>query len=159
MRGVYKQPFLDANIFFAAVASDKGGSYFILELAKQGKIFPSTSAYALSEAEKNISVKLGKEKLRHHHENLISMPLHIQSTLDVGVDRWIEKMALDYLPGKDAPILISAMNAHSTHLITLDRKHFLNNEDLRDILENVKILTPGDFIKEFLENPESFQVD
>jgi predicted nucleic acid-binding protein len=46
--------FLDANVFFAAVSSPKGGSHFILELAKKGKLEIITVNQALLEAERNI---------------------------------------------------------------------------------------------------------
>lgn len=42
--------FLDANIFFAAVASRTGGSFLILELAKRRKIGIVTVLHALAEA-------------------------------------------------------------------------------------------------------------
>ena len=46
--------FLDANIFFAAVRSPHGGSYFVIELAKRKYLQIVTVAYALAEAERNI---------------------------------------------------------------------------------------------------------
>ncbi len=55
--------FLDANIFFAAARSPKGGSGFILELAKIGKIEVITVSQALLEAERNIAKKLGTNYL------------------------------------------------------------------------------------------------
>ncbi|MBU4299161.1 PIN domain-containing protein [Patescibacteria group bacterium] len=45
--------FLDANIFFAGARSQKGGSGFILELAKRQKIEITTVSYVLLEAEQN----------------------------------------------------------------------------------------------------------
>ncbi|TSC75332.1 MAG: hypothetical protein G01um101433_906 [Parcubacteria group bacterium Gr01-1014_33] len=71
--------FLDANVFFAAVASKTGGSYFILELAKKRMTEIVTVAYALSEAERNIQKKLGDRVLATHYENLLAASPVIQS--------------------------------------------------------------------------------
>ena len=139
--------FLDANIFFAAVASSKGGSYLIIELAKKGLLLVSSSAHALSEAEHNILKKLGSEALACHRANLLDMRLHMQSISRAG--EYVTGMSLQYLPDKDVPILIAAMESGATHLITLDRKHFLDNQNIKDVLaEYMKIVTPGDFLKE-----------
>lgn len=60
--------FLDANVFFAEATSPKGGSGFILELAKKKKLEVITVNQALLEAEQNIGKKLGPRYLNHHYQ-------------------------------------------------------------------------------------------
>jgi len=55
--------FLDANVFFAAARSPKGGSGFVLEIAKKGELEIVTVSQALLEAERNIFKKLGTRYL------------------------------------------------------------------------------------------------
>ncbi len=54
-----KRIFLDANVFFAAAGSPKGGSGFVLELAKKRKLEIITVNQAFLGAEQNILKKLG----------------------------------------------------------------------------------------------------
>jgi len=118
--------FLDANIFFAAVRSPTGGSYFVVELAKQKQIRVVTVAHALAEAERNIAEKLGDDKLTLHYENLLAIRPAIQSlaSYPLGLER---KLAVA-VPEKDIPIVLGALLSSADVLITLDRKHLLENQ-------------------------------
>lgn len=137
--------FLDANVFFAAVASRTGGSYFILELAKKGFIEVVTVAHALSEAERNIAKKLDGVSLARHYENLLTIQPHIQSLMDVSEDT--ERKFFGIVPDKDIPIVLGAFLSGAKFLITLDRKHMFSNIKLRELPLPFAILTPGDFIQ------------
>jgi hypothetical protein len=48
------------------------------------------------------------------------------------------------LPEKDTPILLAAMNAKATHLLTVDKKHFggLCGQTIGGVL----ILSPGEYL-------------
>ena len=137
--------FLDANIFFAAVSSKTGGSFFIVELAKQGRFVPATAAHALAEAERNIKIKLGEAALRQHHENVLAIYPYIPSFRKT--DKKMEEIVSKYVPKKDIPIVLGALESHADFLITLDRKHLLDNEDLKWLFDNLSIITPGDFLQ------------
>ncbi|MBI3442395.1 MAG: PIN domain-containing protein [Candidatus Sungbacteria bacterium] len=137
--------FLDANIFFAAVRSSTGGSYFIMELAKQGHIRIVTVAYALVEAERNIEEKIGEGALHAHYENLLAARPIIQSVVKIPFI-FASKLAT-VMPEKDIPILAGALVSGAEALITLDRKHFLENEKLLKIGIPIPIITPGDFLQ------------
>lgn len=78
--------FLDANIFFAGARSPKGGSGFVLELAKKGKLEIITVNQALLEAEENIRKKLGLPYLNRHYQNLLEIKPKIQSIRFVTLD-------------------------------------------------------------------------
>lgn len=137
--------FLDANIFFAAVASKTGGSYFILELAKQRMAEIVTVAYALSEAERNIQKKLGNRALAAHYENLLTASPIVQSLAQVPKE-W-ERRLTPLVSEKDMPIVLGALLSGAPALITLDRKHLLGNTRLHALMPNMAVMTPGDFIQ------------
>lgn len=142
-----KLVFLDANIFFAAVKSQTGGSYFIIELAKRNKLGIVTVVHALAEAEHNIGKKINATALQIHYENLLYSKLTTQSLIEIPKE--LEEKLMLCVPEKDIPILAGAILSKAEALITLDKKHFLDNEKLRDTNFNVIIATPGDFLKRY----------
>ena len=52
--------FLDANVLFTAAHNRDGKAGAVIELGKQGRWRCFTSAYALEEAQRNLSVKYSK---------------------------------------------------------------------------------------------------
>lgn len=52
---------------------------------------------------------------------------------------------------KDLPIVLGTLLSNADALITLDQKHFLKNERLKDLPLPFSILTPGDFIRQYLQ--------
>jgi len=144
--------FLDANIFFAAAGSPKGGSAFVLELAKRTKLQLVTVSYALIEAERNIKKKLDSEALVRHYQNLLDADLNIQGVERVSTDTiaQFEKIIIQ----KDIPILLGAISADVDFLVTLDKKDFLENKKLASMNLPFEILTPGEFLKRYLEDKE-----
>lgn len=139
--------FLDANIFFAGAGSPKGGSGFILELAKINKIEIITVSQALLEAEENILKKLGLPYLNRHYQNLLGIKPKIQS-IEFITPKEISKLK-KLLPEKDIPILAGAVLSGSQTLITLDKKHFLNNDKLKGIKLLLGIMNPGEFLRKY----------
>ncbi len=138
--------FLDANIFFAAVRSHAGGSYFILQLARAGRIKLITVAHALAEAERNINAKLRIAALQEHYDNLLCTRPVIQS-----LGRELEELEAVYrsfVVDKDLPILLGAVLSEADFLITLDRKHLLNNLALA-VSCPMPIVTPGDYLQKY----------
>lgn len=141
--------FLDANVFFAGTRSPRGGSGFVLELAKKKKIEPITTSHALLEAEQNILKKLGPDCLNRHYQNLLEIKPKIQSIEFVTIKEINRLKKL--IPSKDIPILLGAIVSGTQFLITLDRKHFLNNEKLKKIKLPFKILNPGEFLRKYFK--------
>jgi len=144
-----KRLFLDANIFFTAARSPKGGSGFVLELAKKRKLEVITTTQALLEAEENIKKKLGNLYLIRHYQNLTDIKPKIQS-IEYVTPREIIKFK-KILPMKDIPILLGTILSKAQFLITLDRKHFLNNKKLKGLKIPFKIVNPGDFLRKYLK--------
>lgn len=141
--------FLDANIFFSAVRSEMGGSYFVIELAKQNRIHVATVAHALAEAERNISRKIGAAALAHHYENIRRIAPTMQSLEQVPIV--LEHLLRSSMPEKDIPILLGALLSEATILLTLDKKHLLRNPKLSMFQLPVLIMTPGDFLQKYFE--------
>lgn len=139
--------FVDANIFFAAVKSKTGGSYFILELAKCNRVELVTVAHAIAEAERNIRNKIGERALQDHYDNLLTARPAIQSLTSVSLE--LEARLRPYVPENDLPILLGALLSKPEALVTLDRKHFLRNEKLAVLKPPFSIMTPGDFIQKY----------
>ncbi len=140
--------FLDANIFFAAAGSLQGGSAFVLELGKRQKFEVVTVSHALLEAERNIRSKLGEKYLARHHQNLLELKPIIQSIAAVPTEKLVEFEK--FIPMKDIPILVGAILSNAQFLITLDRRDFLENRRLRSLPLPFDIITPGDFLKQYL---------
>jgi predicted nucleic acid-binding protein len=57
-----------------------------------------------------------------------------------------QKARLVALPAKDRPILLSAVAAKATHLLTGDVKHF--GKYYRQTIAGVMILSPAEFVEE-----------
>lgn len=138
---------IDANVFFAAAGSPKGGSGFVLELAKKKKLEVITVNQALLEAEQNILKKLGPRYLNRHYQNLLEIKPKIQPIEFVTL-REIAKLK-KILPEKDIPILLGVIFSKSQILITLDRKHFLGNEKLKGLKLPFEIMNPGEFLRKY----------
>ena len=137
--------FLDANVIFSAVYSETGGSAYILELAKKDRIKLYSSRLAIKEAERNLREKAKAEAVLKFYDLLSE--IHIEL---VDVSRAKAKESFSDLVGeKDSPILASAIASKANFLITLDKKHFLNQKVLNANL-TVKIINPSQFIEKYL---------
>lgn len=120
--------FLDANIYFTAARSPSGGSSFVLEFVKKGKLKLFITTHVLKEAERNLRLKEDLRVLLRHYENLeLAKPRIVK----------IEK---------DALVLAGAQKAKVNYLVTLDRKHFFTKEVGLAKLP-FQIVTPGQLIE------------
>jgi len=132
--------FLDASTIVAAVISSSGGSFRILTEASIRGFHLLISRYAYHEAESTIQEK---------YPLLLERLYQITSFFEFNPEppkKLIQK-ALKLIDFKDAPVLAAAIKESVDILITLDRKHFIDNPKLKDI--NFVILTPSDFIKKY----------
>lgn len=139
--------FLDANIFFAAVRSPSGGSYFVIELAKREQVRVTTVAHALAEAERNIEKKIGQDALARHYDNLRAIQPAIQSLANIPLV--LEYRLQTCVPEKDIPIVLGALLSSTPILLTLDQKHLLCNIKLATLHLPISIMSPGDFLRTF----------
>ena len=137
--------FLDANIFFAATASNTGASHFLFELGEQKHLKLISSFYALQEARRNIEKKLGPDKI-----NTFLRLVSCLSKIDKTETDDNETAKYQHLiVAKDLPILLSAQKMKADFLITLDKKDFktpkLSNANLP-----FKIMLPGEYVQQFV---------
>jgi predicted nucleic acid-binding protein len=123
--------FLDANVLFsAAYRSDTG----LLQLWKLRKVVLCSSRYALEEAR----INLNNEDQR---TRLVRLAGKVQ-LFEAGEGELPNGIAL---PGKDVPILLAAIEARATHLLTGDLRHFGSHFGKR--VEGILVLPPGEYLR------------
>lgn len=105
--------FLDANVIFTAAHRPGGKASTLIELGQRGLWELTSSAYALEEASRNLEAKFPSAMAEL---NQISRRLQ-QVNAGAG-------MCPVPLPEKDQPILMAAIAAGATHLITGDLRDF-----------------------------------
>jgi uncharacterized protein len=102
--------FLDANVLFsAAYRSDTG----LLKLWKLREVVLCSSRHALEEARINLDHEVQRTRLER-------LAARVQ-LFDAGKHELPEGVSL---PEKDVPILLAAIEARATHLLTGDLQHF-----------------------------------
>lgn len=123
--------FLDANVLFSAAYSPTNG---ILKLWKLSKVQLLSSRYALEEARINLASESQRERLR-----ILSAQVALFDATPAELPNQTS------LPGKDAPIVLAAMQAKATHLLTGDVRHFGQYFDKS--IGGVLILPPAEYLK------------
>ena len=124
--------FLDANVLFSAAYGSHGLDYF-WELAKTGHCILLASRYVLEEGKRNLE---NPDQLKKLDEHLVNV--EIVSEVDPGIHCPID------LPGKDKPVLMSAISAKADYLVTGDQTHF--GKYFGQTIMGVKICLPRDYI-------------
>src|SRR2546429_728132 len=123
--------FQDANVLFsAAYRSDAG----LLELWKLRKAVLCSSRYALEEVRINLSNEVQRARLVRLAEKVQFFDAP-QRELPRGVA----------LPEKDVPILLAAIEARATHLLTGEVRHFGSYFGQR--IEGILVLPPGEYLR------------
>src|SRR3990172_1708610 len=124
--------FLDANVLFSAAYPPGAG---LLRLWKLPGATLITSAYALNEARVNLEEEQQRERL----ENLTGSVEMVADPVDFSLPKGVN------LPDKDRPILLAAIKAKATHLLTGDIADF--GAYFGRKVEGVLILPPGDYLR------------
>jgi predicted nucleic acid-binding protein len=124
--------FLDANVLFSAAYRPGSG---ILQLWKLPGVTLCSSRYALEEARINLTEEDQWRRLSRLSEN-VQLFEAAQRELPRGIS----------LPEKDLPILLAAIEARCTHLLTGDVRHF--GPYFGKKIEGVAIVLPGEYLKE-----------
>jgi predicted nucleic acid-binding protein len=135
--------FLDACVIIAAVHSPSGGSALVIEICRGHRFKAAVTVKVLLEARVNIADKFSSRELIHFYQLLAALDPEM---IAVPVaEKLIEYKSL--VAQKDAHVLAAALQCGSKYLITLDRRHLMTPEILKAGLA-IKIVTPGDFLKE-----------
>ena len=127
--------FLDANVLFCAAYRIEAK---FLELWRMPNVRLVSSHYAVGEARRNLRKPEQLERLEKLLHFVALTPSLKHEPLAAGV----------HLPAMDAPILLAAIAANATHLLSTDLKHFGPYYD--KIVEGVLILSPAGY---FLTRP------
>jgi uncharacterized protein len=123
--------FLDANVLFSAGYRPDTR---LLQLWKLKNAALFSSNYALEEARINLAEEAQRMRL-----NELSRTIHLLEASRTILPRGIS------LPEKDVPILMAAIEAEATHLLTGDLRHF--GPYLGKKIEGVAIMLPGDYLR------------
>ena len=139
--------FLDTSALIAGLASPTGASHVILALA-EGELFTLVIAEeVLVEAERNLREKL-PGALPEYRRFLAACPLE-----KAAMSSAAEVAAAKEMIHQDAPILAAAMSFGVDYLVTLNRKHFLDDSEVAR-KSGLCIGTPGDFLAWFRKRLE-----
>ncbi len=133
--------FLDTSALFAGIWSTKGGGRMILKLGEAGAIRLLVSPQVLDEIESALRRKapnmLGLLTLLLDRSGVEVVPSPISEAVR-------DSQLLTGHTG-DAQVLAAAWATEADYLVTLDRKHFLENPTLRAAVP-FPVGTPGDFL-------------
>jgi len=133
-------------VFIAAAGSPEGASSFVLELCKRGRFCAACTKLILLEADMNIHRKLGTEALLRFYQSLADLNLTLETFPTPEEIATCEPVVGE----KDAHVLAAALKSETDVFFTLDRKHFMAEKVQKANLE-LKIATPGDFLRELME--------
>jgi predicted nucleic acid-binding protein len=132
--------FLDTSALLAGLASPRGASNVILTLAEAELLTLVMSEQVLVEAERNLKEKLPRA-IPEYQRFLATCPL----------EKFADPPAGDVAKGreiirpKDASIVMAAKNAQVDYLVTLNRKHFLDDPEVAR-RSGLRIGAPDEFL-------------
>lgn len=123
--------FPDANVLFSAAYRIDAG---LLHFWRLKDVVLCSSRYAVEEARVNLTEDAQKRRLAR-----LTQGLQLFEALSHELPRGVG------LPEKDRPILLAALAAQATHLITGDLRHF--EPYFGKTVEGILILTPAAYLK------------
>lgn len=123
--------FLDANVLFSAAWLEESGLTKLWHRADTALV---ASRLAVAEARRNLDSDSQRARLDALAVPLILVDAPPDATLPSNVN----------LVAKDVPILLAAIEAGATHLLTGDRKHF--GHLYGRTIAGVKILAPATYL-------------
>jgi uncharacterized protein len=127
--------FLDANVLFSAAYNPTSPLLVLCQL-KKARLF--SSSYAVHEARQNLAV------LRPDRLAVLGVLTAKLCLVDPRPGDTPPPEAAN-LPAKDLPILMGALAARASHLLTVDKKHFgpLYGQSVGETV----VLTPGAYLR------------
>jgi len=132
--------FLDASVLFSAAYSRSGASREILRSALRREIIVVVSRQVVEEARRNLKRKAptAAEALEQLME-LLSPEIAADSSFSQ------LRAAASHINLKDAPVLAAALGAKVDYLLTLDRRHFIDDPKVARE-SGLSILTPDSLL-------------
>jgi len=131
--------FLDSSALFTGIVSASGAARALLLLAETGHITITISEQVVTEIERAIARKVPQALSDLRQAILASKAqiVHDPSPEDVQANLNLISHAAD------VPIILAAMQAKVDYLVTLNRKHFIDDPDVA-LQAGFRIGTPGD---------------
>jgi predicted nucleic acid-binding protein len=123
--------FLDANVLFSAAYRASSG---LLALWKVRKARLCSSRYAVEEARINLDEAPQRERL-----------IRLSFSLELFEAQPQELPGRMVLPEKDVPIMLAAISARATHLLTGDGRHF--GPYFGRTFAGILVLPPADYLR------------
>ena len=123
--------FLDANVLFSAAYRPDAG---LLRLWRLKGVLLCSSRYALEEARINLDEADQRTRLTK-----LSAAVRLFDAAERKLPRWVS------LPDKDVPIVLAAIEARATHLLTGDVRHF--GPYFGKKIAGVAIVLPGEYFR------------
>ena len=114
----------------------------MLEACQGGGFRAAVSELVLIEARVNIAEKFGETELVRFYRQLSGLDPEIVQT--PSIERI--QLCVSLTTEKDAHVLAAALDCGADYLLTLDRRHLLNERVLGAGLP-VRPMTPGDFLQ------------
>jgi predicted nucleic acid-binding protein len=131
--------FFDSSALFAGIISASGASRALLLLAEAGQVAITVSEQVVAETERAVARKIPRA-LPDFREAIRATGLRI--VRDSSPDE-IEAYADIIAHQADVPIIVAAMRVKTDYLVTLNRRHFLDDPAVAD-RSKLRIGTPGD---------------
>jgi predicted nucleic acid-binding protein len=131
--------FLDSSAVFAGVVSPSGAARALLLLAEAGVITTTISEQVIAETERALARKV-PHALSYYREALRRAGVRIVH--DPSVEEVQAHRNLISHPA-DVPIVLAAMKTRADYLVTLNRRHFIDDPEVA-ARSGLRIGTPGD---------------
>jgi predicted nucleic acid-binding protein len=132
--------FVDTSVLFAASYSPSGASREIVGLALQGDIELVISDDVVEEAERNLGAKY-PAALDVFRQFVQAVPFEKVSPTAEDVQQ-----AASYTAAKDAPIVAAAKRAQVDFLVSLDRRHLVNQPLVAE-RSGLRIILPEELLR------------
>lgn len=131
--------FFDSSALVAGVISPTGGARALLILAETGLISIVVSEQVIAETERAIARKAPRSLSTYRRAVRIAIDRIVRApSLEA-----IEKHHKIIRHQADVPIVVAAMQEGVDYLVTLNRKHFIDDPKVSE-LSGLRIGTPGD---------------
>lgn len=131
--------FFDTSALVAGIGSRTGGVRALLDFSETGLITVLVSEQVIAETERTVArklpayVSLARELIRTANIRIVRDPAQAQL---LAYEGYVAHAA-------DLPILVAAMQASVDFLVTLNRRHFIDDPAVAR-KSNLRIGTPGD---------------
>lgn len=134
--------FLDSSALFAGIVSASGAARVLLLLAESGQITITISEQVVAETERAIARKVPGALNDVRRAILASQAVIIR---DPDIEEVQAHLDLISHP-PDVPIILSAMHSGADYLVTLNRRHFMDDPQVAESV-GIKIGTPGEALE------------